>query len=147
MKIREFTEKDTEAITSLMKNLCLLRGQEFDEQRWRSSLQEQVNRNTNAQILVAFDDDNNSLVAMGKCSIMNSENGIRFGYITNLIVKEESRRLGIGEELMRHMVDYLKQNHITSIRLALKHNIDKGAKILFTKLGFKEVLDIYELII
>ena len=48
---------------------------------------------------------------------------------------------------MHHMIDYLKQNHINSIRLALKHNIDKGAKILFTKLGFKEVLDIYELTI
>jgi ribosomal protein S18 acetylase RimI-like enzyme len=145
MKIREFTNKDIEGITLLMKNLCQLRGQEFDEERWRTSLSEQMSINSNIEILVAIDDETNSILGMGNCSIRTSENGIRFGYITNLIVKEESRRLGIGEELIRHMIDFLKSNHITSIRLALKQNVDEVAQILFTKLGFQEVLHIYEL--
>ncbi len=145
MKIREFTNKDIDETTLLMKHLCRLRGQEFDEERWRISLIEQMSRNSNTEILVAIDDETNLILGMGNCSIRTSENGDRFGYITNLIVKEESRRLGIGEELMRHMINYLKSNHITSIRLALKQNIDKVAQILFTKLGFQEVLHIYEL--
>jgi ribosomal protein S18 acetylase RimI-like enzyme len=145
MKIREFTNKDIESITLLMKNLCQLRGQEFDEERWRVSLNEQMSRNSNTDIIVALDDETNLILGMGNCSIMTSENGLRFGYITNLIVKEENRRLGIGEQLLHHMIDYLKRNHITSIRLALKENSDKIAQILFTKLGFQEVLHIYEL--
>jgi ribosomal protein S18 acetylase RimI-like enzyme len=53
--------------------------------------------------------------------------------------------LGIGEDLMRFIVDFFKRNHIKSIRLALKENEDKAAKMLFTKLGFQEILNIYEL--
>ena len=145
MIIREFTGNDIEAITLLMKNLCVLRGQEFDEERWRASLNEQTNRHSADEVLVALDEKTNLITAMGKCSIMTSESGTRFGYISNLIVKEESRRVGVGEDLMRHMIDYLKRNHINSIRLALKHNVDNGAKILFTKLGFQEVLHVLEL--
>ena len=50
-----------------------------------------------------------------------------------------------GEELMKHIIDFFKKNHIISIKLALKPNIEKVAKILFTKLGFKESVRIYEL--
>jgi len=33
MIIREFSEQDIDEITSLMKKLCLMKGQEFDEKR------------------------------------------------------------------------------------------------------------------
>jgi len=42
MLIREFSERDTEEITLLMKNLCILKGQEFDEERWRNSIMEHM---------------------------------------------------------------------------------------------------------
>ncbi|MHA1337274.1 MAG: GNAT family N-acetyltransferase, partial [Promethearchaeota archaeon] len=75
----------------------------------------------------------------------NTNNGMRFGYISNLIVKEEKRQQGIGESLMRKVIDFFRRNHIHSIRLALKTNADPAAKILFTKLGFEEILRILEL--
>ncbi len=46
---------------------------------------------------------------------------------------------------MRYIIDYFKKNHIQSIRLALKTNLDEAAIKLFMKLGFHELFRIYEL--
>lgn len=145
MIIREFSEQDIDEITSLMKKLCLMKGQEFEEERWRASLEKQMKRDSNTGVIVAFDKDMNQVLGMGHCSVRNSDKGFRFGYISNLIVKEERRRTGVGEKIMRHIIDFFKKNHIQSIRLALKTNFDKGAQTLFTKLGFTEIFKIYEL--
>jgi len=145
MIIREFSEQDIDEITNLMKNLCEMKGQEFDEERWRSSLENQMKKDSNSEAIVAFDKNTNKVLGMAQCSIKNSDNGFRFGYISNLIVKEEKRRSGIGEKIMRNIVDYFKRNHINSIKLVLKTNLDDAAKILFTKLGFEEILKVLEL--
>lgn len=145
MIIREFTEKDIDEITSLMKNLCKLKEQEFDEERWRNSLEKEMKENASSEVIVAFNKTSNQVLGMGHCSIKISDNGIRFGYISNLIVKEEKRRTGIGEKMIYHIIDYFKRNHIESIRLALKPNLNKAATTLFVKLGFKEMIRVYEL--
>ena len=144
MIIREFSEQDINEITSLMKNLCNMKGQEFDEERGRISLEKHM-REENSEVMVAFDNDMNQVLGMAQCSIRNSDQGFRFGYISNLIVREEKRRSGIGEMLLRQIVDYFKKNHIQSIRLALKTNIDEAAITLFMKLGFDEIFRVYEL--
>lgn len=143
MTIREFSEYDIDEITVLMKNLCELKGQEFDEERWRKSIRTENDRNST--YFVAFDSETEQVMGMGQCSIRTANEGFSFGYISNLIVKEEMRRIGIGEKLMREMIDYFKRNHIDSVRLALKTNLDEAAQILFAKLGFNEILRIYEL--
>jgi len=145
MLIREFSERDTEEITLLMKNLCILKSHEFDEERWRNSIIELMKKDSNSEVFVAFDDEKKSIIGMANCSIRTSDKGYRFGFISNLIVKEEKRRLGIGEDIIRYIVDFFKRNHIHSIRLALEQDVDNAAKILFTKFGFQETLHIYEL--
>ena len=145
MNIREFSEHDIDEITSLMKNLCSMKMQEFDEDRWRANLEKSMKRDSNVGVLIAFDNDTNLVIGMAQCSVKNSDNGNRFGYISNLIVKEEQRRSGIGEKLMHHIVDYFKKNHIQSIRLALKTDLDRAAQLLFKKLGFQEIFRVFEL--
>ncbi len=145
MLIREFSERDTEEITLLMKNLCILNGQEFDEERWRNSIIEHMKKDSNSEIFVALNDEKKSIIGMANCSIRTSDKGYRFGLISNLIVKEGKRRLGVGEEIVRYIIDFFKRNHIYSIRLALEQDADNASKILFTKLGFQETLRIYEL--
>ena len=145
MKIREFSERDIDEITSLMKKLCSIKGQEFDEERWRSNLEKHIKQDSNISAFVAFDKDMNQVIGMAQCSVRNSDEGFRFGYISNLIVKEEKRRVGIGEKLIRHIIDYFRKNHIQSIRLALKTRLDNGPHILFKKLGFDEIFRVYEL--
>ncbi|TFG18965.1 MAG: GNAT family N-acetyltransferase [Promethearchaeota archaeon] len=145
MIIREFTERDIDEITNLMKNLCKITGRAFNERRWRDSIESQMKSDSNTQVFVAFDKNTNQVIGMAYCSIRNTSNGLRFGYISNLIVKEEKRKQGIGERLMREIIDYFGKNHISSVRLALKTHLDPSAKILFTKLGFEEILRVFEL--
>lgn len=130
-----------------MKKLCALNNQEFEEDRWRSNLEEQMRQDTNSEVIVAFDQNNNQVLGMAHCSIKKSDKGFRFGYVSNLIVKEEQRRAGIGEKIMHHIIDYFKRNHIDSIRLALKPHLNKAAQKLFLKLGFQKIYEIYELTI
>ncbi|MHA1334518.1 MAG: GNAT family N-acetyltransferase, partial [Promethearchaeota archaeon] len=106
MIIREFTERDIDEITALMKNLCSLMGKEFDEERWRASIEKQMSRDSQTQVFVAFDKTTNQVIGMAHSAIKNTNNGMRFGYISNLIVKEEKRQQGIGESLMRKVIDF-----------------------------------------
>lgn len=145
MIIREFSERDIDEITSLMRELYNLKGQEFDEERWRLSIEEKLKKDSNSELVVAFEEETRLVLGMAYCAVKYSEKGFRFGYISNLIVREEKRRVGIGEEILRHIIDYFKNNHINSIRLALKQGTDNAAKLLFTKLGFQNILQIYEL--
>ncbi len=145
MIVREFSEQDIDEITSLMKNLCTIKGQSFDELRWRKNLEKQLKSDKSSTFFVAFDRYNDQVIGMGQCSIRTANDGFQFGYISNLIVKEEKRRTGAGEKLMREMIDFFKRNHINSVRLALKTNKDLAARVLFTKLGFEDVFHILEL--
>jgi L-amino acid N-acyltransferase YncA len=145
MLIREFTENDINEITTLIKNLCEINNREFDEIAWKNDLEKHLEKNSNSEVLIALDEDDKTIIGMAYFSVKNSNKGFRLGYISNLIVKEEKRRIGIGEEIIRKIIDYSKSNHIHSIRLAIRPDIDIGAKKLFIKLGFKNVLHIYEL--
>ena len=145
INIREFSENDVEEITELMKKLCLIKGREFDENRWRESLQRKKEKDSLSEVIVAYDDDNSTILGMGQCSIKTSDNGFKFGYISNLIVREDRRRAGIGEKIIRKMIEYFRGHRIHSIRIALEPKLREGAILLFTKLGFKEMLRIYEL--
>ncbi|MHA1457279.1 MAG: hypothetical protein ACTSR5_15090, partial [Promethearchaeota archaeon] len=59
MIIREFSEDDTDEITSLMKQLCLLKGKDFNEERWRKSLTERMFTDSQSKVIVAFDEKSN----------------------------------------------------------------------------------------
>jgi ribosomal protein S18 acetylase RimI-like enzyme len=145
MLIREFTEKDIDEITALIRDLCEINKREFDELEWKNDLKKYLDKNSNSEILIALDQDNKTIIGMAHFSVENTKKGFRLGYISNLIVKEQRRRIGIGEEIIRKIVDYSRSNHIHSIRLAIRPDIDIGAKKLFIKLGFKNILHIYEL--
>jgi ribosomal protein S18 acetylase RimI-like enzyme len=144
MIIREFSRTDIDEITVLMKKLCALKGQDFDEMRWRNSVEERMNKDSKLEFIVAFEKTTEQVIGMAHCSIRISEDGSRFGVVSNLIVKEKKRRSGIGEQLMKQATDYFRRNHINSIRLALKTSINDAAKILFKKLGFEEIFRVYE---
>ncbi len=145
MIIREFSEKDIDEITILMKKLCMLKGQEFDEGRWRDSMENRLKKDSRLKVVIAFNKDNEEVLGMAQFSVRDTEKGFQIGVISNLIVVEEKRREGIGESLMRKGIEYFRENHINSVRLALKTTLDNAAKKLFLKLGFEPIFMIYEL--
>ena len=108
-------------------------------------LRKAFKKDTNSEVLVAFDKNTKKVLGMANCFIEMSENGFRFGYISNLIVREEKRRSGIGENLIHHAIDYFKRNRVESIRIALKYDMNKSAEKLFTKVGFTKFFEIWNL--
>jgi len=55
MIIREFSEGDIDEITSLMKQLCKLKGNEFNEESWRKSLTERLFIDSQSKVIVVFE--------------------------------------------------------------------------------------------
>lgn len=77
------------------------------------------------------------------------KNGKRIGMVTTvlygklawtgwLVVLPEYRRKGIGTSIVKHAIDYLKENGVETIRL----EAGPTSSLLYEKLGFKKELDI-----
>lgn len=145
MRIRAFTENDSEEITGLMKQLCSISKQKFDEERWKQSIDAEFKKDMQNQMIVAIDEEKNTVSGMALASIRKTYDGFLFGNISNLIVNPIYRREGIGEQLLRHSIDFFKQNHINSIRVTIRSECDESVMRLFKKLNFNEMFKILEL--
>lgn len=64
-----------------------------------------------------------------------------------MIIQEFSERHidEIRSLMMRRLIYCFKRNHIPSIKLSLKTNLDNAAEEVFVKAGFQEVYRIFEL--
>lgn len=145
MQIRAFTEKDTEEITNLMKQLCSITNQEFDEERWKHSIIAEFKKDVKNEMIVAINEMKNKVAGMALISIRKTNFGFLFGNISNLIVDPSYRGEGLGEELIRYSIDFFKRNHINSVRIIVKTELDEGASSLFTKFGFSEIFKVLEI--
>ena len=97
-------------------------------------------------MIVAIDEEKNNMVAgMALISIRKTNFGFLFGNISNLIVDPNYRGEGIGEKLLRYAVDFFKKNHINSVRIIVKTELDEVARQLFAKYGFNEIFKVLEL--
>lgn len=61
----------------------------------------------------------------------------RRGYLSNLYVKKESRRKGVGRKLFEKAIDWLKSKGAKAITLEI-HNENKDKVDFFHKFGFKD---------
>ncbi len=145
MQIRAFTEKDTEEITNLMKQLCSITNQEFDEERWKHSLIAEFKKDVKNEMIVAINEMKNKVAGMALISIRKTNFGFLFGNISNLIVDPSYRGEGLGEELIKYSIDFFKRNHINSVRIIVKTELDESASNLFTKFGFNEIFKVLEI--
>jgi len=145
MRIRAFTENDSEEITGLMKQLCSISKQKFDEERWKQSIDAEFKKDIQNQMIVAIDEEKDTVSGMALASIRKTYNGFLFGNISNLIVNPIYRREGIGEQLLRYSIDFFKQNHINFIRVTIRSDCDESVMRLFKKLNFNEMFKTFEL--
>ena len=145
MQIRAFTEKDTDEVTNLMKQLCSITNQEFDEERWKHSLIAEFKKDVKNEMIVAINERENKVAGMALASIRKTNFGFLFGNISNLIVDPNYRGEGLGEELIRYSIDFFRKNHINSVRIIVKKELDENVRSLFTKFGFEEIFKVVEL--
>ena len=60
------------------------------------------------------------------------------GYITNIAVRDDYRKMGIGFGLMKQMLDYAKQNNLEFVSLEVRES-NLAAINLYKKCGFELV--------
>ncbi|MHA1369079.1 MAG: GNAT family N-acetyltransferase [Promethearchaeota archaeon] len=131
--IRFYSEDDEKYVNKLMQDLCATYNVEFDEQRWRRSLENKIKNSDSTKMLVA--ELEQKVIGMLVADIRRT-NG-RTGYISNLIVFPEYRNIGVGEKLIKSAIDFFKKNHISIVKVNVRAKA-KSAKRLFVKLGFLE---------
>lgn len=59
------------------------------------------------------------------------------GHITNIAVKPSFQRRGIGEFLLRTMIEMARKNHAVQMTLEVRSD-NYNAQSLYRKLGFKD---------
>ncbi len=131
--IRTYSEQDKQYVQTLMKELCRVYHVEFDEARWRKSLEEKFQHSDGARMFVADKDGR----AIGML-VADIRKGVeRVGYITNLVVAPEFRNKGVGERLIMSVMDYLRENHVPVVKANLRAATDSAMKF-FMRMGFSE---------
>ncbi|MBD3188971.1 GNAT family N-acetyltransferase [Candidatus Bathyarchaeota archaeon] len=133
--IRQYKEDDKDYATNLMRHLCNTFHVEFDEERWKRALDEKILKSDLTRLFLAEIKD--EIVGMLVADIRRGGSSTRTGYITNLIVAPDSRNIGAGESLMKHAIDFLRENHAQAVKVNVRATVP-DARRLFTKLGFKE---------
>ena len=133
--IRQYSEEDREYVTLLMKKLCHTYNIDFDETRWKNSLENKFKNSDTTRLFVA--DKNSDVIGMLVADIRRNMNTGRNGYITNLIVSPDARQKGTGEKLVKKALEFFKANHVDSVKVNVRAKTEDARK-LFVKLGFKQ---------
>lgn len=139
--IRNFTERDVAEITLLMQKLCEITNIEFNPDRWQASIERQFQEYDKSTMLIAEMDD--TVVGMTFATIRRDPHVTRIGYISNLIVDPNFRGQRIGERLIHTATDFFRQNHIESVRVAVRKESPEALNLL-KKSGFTEIFIVME---
>ncbi len=139
--IRDFSERDIEILTELMRKLCEITKIEFDPTRWQKSIRQQFHESDISHFFVAELDG--IAIGMAFATVRRTLSGVRFGYIANLIVDSKYRGHRIGERLIQSAIDFFKQNHLDTVRVAVRKESPEALHLL-KKTGFSEKITILE---
>ncbi len=134
-KIVELKLDEIDKIEALMKNLCLHRNQEFDPKRFKEGIERRL-KNDHDKIFVIKKLEENKVIAM---LIADFDKNMYEGYIKSVIVDDEYRGLGMGENLIQAALEYFQDQNVVNIKI----NVDEAearAFQLYSKVGFKPEL-------
>lgn len=132
--IRVYDEQDKEYVTNLMQELCKTYNTDFDEERWRHSLEQKIANSDLTRMFVA--DSNGSVIGMLVADIRHTQDD-KAGYITNLIVSPDFRNKGVGEQLINNAIDFFRESHVSAVKANIRPRTTMAMKLL-AKLGFEE---------
>jgi ribosomal-protein-alanine N-acetyltransferase len=93
------------------------------------ALQKELRENDIAVYLVALKDDE----VVGYAGMWHVVNE---GHITNIAVKQDYRRMGIGSKIVGKFIDYAYKHNMMGLTLEVRIS-NTAAQRMYTKLGFK----------
>ncbi|MFW9865044.1 MAG: GNAT family N-acetyltransferase [Candidatus Thorarchaeota archaeon] len=145
IKIDIASPDQIEDLKLLTKQLVEGLGQEFDPKRFdwgiRRRLYDPLQRHG---ILIAVDEDDNSVVGMIIAELRIDPLGSSEGYIKQFFLKEEYRSKGLGYTLLEKALEHLKKIKVEKVKVNIKEKAIEASS-LYEKMKFKKVYEVLEL--
>ncbi len=131
MKIRYASEEDLSEIVQLMNELGYSVDEELIEERLEKI------RQRNGRVFVAVDDSENVLGCVHAFIDLRLAEG-EVGEIVSLVVKRDSRGEGIGTELLKKAIDWIRGTGCTKVKVRA-NTVRDDAHDFYERHGFEEI--------
>ncbi len=145
IKVEIASPEQIEDLKDLTKLLVEGLNQDFDPQRFDWGIRRRIFDPLQRHgILIAIDEDDNSVVGMIVAELRIDPFGSSEGYIKQFFLKEEYRRKGTGRDLLEKAMEHLKRIKVEKVKVNIKEKALE-ASILYEKMNFKKVYEVLEL--
>ncbi|MHA2009038.1 MAG: GNAT family N-acetyltransferase [Promethearchaeota archaeon] len=145
IKVEVASPENIEDLKDLTKLLVEGLGQDFDPKRFdwgiRRRLFDPLQRHG---ILIAVDEDYNSVIGMIIAELRIDPFGSSEGYIKQFFLKEEYRSKGTGHQLLEKAMEHLKRIKVEKVKVNIKKEALEASS-LYEKMNFKKVYEVLEL--
>ena len=145
LRVEVASPETIDALQELTKQLVEGLGQDFDPKRFdwgiRRRLYDPLQRHG---ILIAIDEDDNSVVGMIIAELRIDPLGSSEGYIKQFFLKEEYRSRGTGYLLLEKALEHLRRIKVERVKVNIKEKALEATN-LYEKMKFKKVYEVLEL--
>ena len=145
IKVEIASPEQIEDLKDLTKLLVEGLNQEFDPQRFDWGIRRRIFDPLQRHgILIAIDEDDNSVVGMIVAELRIDPFGSSEGYIKQFFLKEEYRSKGTGHQLLEKAMEHLKRIKVEKVKVNIKEKALEALN-LYEKMKFKKVYEVLEL--
>ena len=145
IKVEIASPEQIEDLKDLTKLLVEGLNQDFDPQRFDWGIRRRIFDPLQRHgILIAIDEDDNSVVGMIVAELRIDPFGSSEGYIKQFFLKEEYRSKGTGHQLLEKAMEHLKRIKVEKVKVNIKEKALEALN-LYEKMKFKKVYEVLEL--
>ncbi|MEX2684201.1 MAG: N-acetyltransferase family protein [Candidatus Sigynarchaeota archaeon] len=133
---RNSQEGDVEAMTKLARGLVEELHQTFDKKRFMAMITRvMIDPEQRNGTFLAEDDEKHDILGMVIGITKPSRGGKKEGFLQNIVVDPEARGKGVGKELVRRALDYMKSLKVSTINVNIRDS-QPQAITMYERLGF-----------
>ncbi len=112
-------------------------GAEFDEKRFKKSVNRRFGDNINNKGMIIAEDDE-KIIGMVFCEVLVSSSTMEtYGSIANYVVHKDYRNKGTGNALIEQAVNFFNDMGVNRVETNVR-NLEREGKIFIERYGFKK---------
>lgn len=137
VKVRTYEATDYDSLKALMLELTKHTNVEFDENRFKRTLDRRSTDKYNRQGILVAEEDDGTVVGMVLAETLVSPAVEIYGYISNFVVKPTARGRGIGKALVDKTFEFFAEMGVARVETNVRDLTNAEGK-LFAKFGFEK---------
>ena len=135
--------KDYDRLNKLMDEFTSEMGSDFDEKRFRKSVNRRYSDSLNNKGMIIAE-EGNKIIGMVFCEVLVSSSTVEtYGNIASFVVHKEYRNKGTGNALIEQAVIFFSDMGVNRIETNVR-NLEREGKIFIERYGFKKKYIILE---